>query len=1006
MARGRGRPPKSRPSRASPANSLSIGTNFSLDYSVSYNTQDNAIRSPILLCDFLDGALRSSVSASGGSVDVGNGSGVPETVEMAAGTVVSEVPVSMVVVGSSMVTGNNSVVGDAEQPSLGKMGQQGPSWVEVGHIASPIVQYFRKGWFSFRFSSSEAMNSVMREGLWRMGSCSIILKQWSPTFSVEMEKVSVVPVWVLFHGLDPYLWSDMVLSKIASKLGRPLFADKTTTLKSKLSFARVMVEVDVSKPLFTQVYVNSPFVGPFVQEVEYEWVPHYCSGCGKLRHVLEKCKWNKKNVDVEQPVVTAPGPATSVGAPQAGDTGSGSQLLGGTSDPIQASPNPVNRELGSLVQGNGELVSEAVKHSGCTVLGPGSPPQDAPISLVKDSFGKSWSLMFEQELNPLITLNSFDVLNRFCGDILESQEGLICSWNIRGCNDPLKMQEVCSFLRRENLDVFGILETRVKEKKAFKLAGSRFKTFGFLANYEFHRNGRIWVIWNPCTVSVTPLCVQTQYMHCQVNYFSSNSVCQVTFVYADNDSKIRQSLWSDLRVLSSSAQNWLVIGDFNVVRDVSERISNTLPALSDVLELNSCLLSCGLEDMSGSGCDYTWTNNQDGQARVWCKLDRALVSTTWLASFPSSIAHFLPYGVSDHSPVIVNVLNNGRLVNDAWRLPYSGTAMHRFFSHLRNVRGALRGLHRGGFSNIQARVAEARTRLEECQHRLQGNPSDGALHDQERHLRTVYMRFLTVELSMLRQKSKADSIIFNDGLTKFFYARVNERRQAQVIGSIVDHKGGTRNGMSEVANSFIDYYMSLLGSSRPVKDLDFSFIFAGAGISVVDWPSLVGPVLDTKIDAAFASIKPDKSPGPDGFSSAFFTASWNTIKHDFRDCVQEFFRTGRMAKQANITLITLVPKKKVVGSVLDFRPISCCTVMYKVISKILANRLQPFMAGLVGKEQAAFIKGRSIFDNILLSQSLVKSYGRKFLTPRCLVKVDIRKAFDSLQWQFISNMLL
>ncbi|KAK9664799.1 hypothetical protein RND81_14G069200 [Saponaria officinalis] len=152
-------------------------------------------------------------------------------------------------------------------------------------------------------------------------------------------------------------------------------------------------------------------------------------------------------------------------------------------------------------------------------------------------------------------------------------------------------------------------------------------------------------------------------------------------------------------------------------------------------------------------------------------------------------------------------------------------------------------------------------------------------------MRAVYMRFLTVELSMLRKKSKADNIIFNDSSTKFFYARVNERRQSQTIGSIVDHNGVMMKGMSEVAGSFIDYYKSLLGSSRPVEDLDYTFLSRGAGIRAVDWPSLVGPVLDTEIDAALTSIKPDKSSGPDGFSSAFFTASWDTIQHNFRECV-------------------------------------------------------------------------------------------------------------------------
>ncbi|KAK9688833.1 hypothetical protein RND81_09G014300 [Saponaria officinalis] len=276
----------------------------------------------------------------------------------------------------------------------------------------------------------------------------------------------------------------------------------------------------------------------------------------------------------------------------------------------------------------------------------------------------------------------------------------------------------------------GVLETRIKEKKASKLAGSRFKAFGFLANYASHRNGRIWVLWNPCTVSVTAIRVQAQYLHCQITHHSYGSVCQVTFVYADNDPKLRLSLWAELRILSVSTRHWLLVGDFNVVRDASERISSSLPNLSDILDFNACLLDCGLEDLSGAGCDFTWTNNQEGQARVWSKLDRALISTDWLAAFPSSTALFLPSGISDHSPVVVTVFNSFKrtprfsflncwihdpqyhdLVTDAWSTMCLGTSMYKFFFRLKQVRGALRGLHRRSFSNIQSRITGARADL-------------------------------------------------------------------------------------------------------------------------------------------------------------------------------------------------------------------------------------------------------------------------------------------------------
>ena len=89
----------------------------------------------------------------------------------------------------------------------------------------------------------------------------------------------------------------------------------------------------------------------------------------------------------------------------------------------------------------------------------------------------------------------------------------------------------------------------------------------------------------------------------------------------------------------------------------------------------------------------------------------------------------------------------------------------------------------------------------------------------------------------------------------------------------------------------------------------------------------------------------------------------------------------------------------------DFRPISCYSVIYKSITKILAMRLQKFLPGIIGRSQCAFIEERRISDNISMAQELVKGYGRTTLSPRCAIKIDIQKAFDSLNWDFVLDIL-
>ncbi|KAK9706466.1 hypothetical protein RND81_07G127100 [Saponaria officinalis] len=570
----------------------------------------------------------------------------------------------------------------------------------------------------------------------------------------------------------------------------------------------------------------------------------------------------------------------------------------------------------------------------------------------------------------------------------------------------------------------GILETRIREVNSATIIRRRFGGLAVFCCYSVHRNGRIWIVWNPRTTTVYPLSIHPQFIHCRILHHGSHSAFHCTFVYAFNDPSARLALWDALVSLSASVQEWVVLGDFNVIRDISERISSSLPNLDDILVFNSCILNCGLTDLQSSGCEFSWTNKQDGIDRVWCKLDREMVNGAWLSKYSSSSAQFLPAGVSDHSPVLVKIMAADAhprrfsflncwvtmpgyhpLVQAKWAIPVSGSSFYKLFARLKNVRYGLTGFHKSSTSGLQGRLSTAKAALDASSMALMGQHSCPTLFQKHKDDLNHYLKLKKAELSMLSQKAKADGIINNDNNTNVFYARIKERHHSQVIGEIIDHQGVLRTGSDQVIEGFISYYQHLLGNSVEVHALDKSVIAADACVSLSEWPSLIKAVSDEEIKAALFSIDPQSSPGADGFSSGFFISSWELVGLDLCRAVREFFRTSHLPKQVNTTLLTLVPKKKVVQSVQDFRPIACCSVLYKIISKVLANRLQPLLPLLVGQEQAAFIKGRNIFDNILLSQHLVKNYTRKFLTPRCLIKVDIRKDFDTLQWSFITDML-
>ena len=121
--------------------------------------------------------------------------------------------------------------------------------------------------------------------------------------------------------------------------------------------------------------------------------------------------------------------------------------------------------------------------------------------------------------------------------------------------------------------------------------------------------------------------------------------------------------------------------------------------------------------------------------------------------------------------------------------------------------------------------------------------------------------------------------------------------------------------------------------------------------------------------------------------------------------VKEFFEHGRMYMVVSCTLVTLVPKHDETKTIPEYRPIAGCTTLYKIISKILTMRLSKVMQDIVGRSQAAFVPGQQIHNHILLAYELIKGYSRQGDTPRCMIQLDLQKAYDMVDWRALESIL-
>uniref|UniRef100_A0A803PI06 Reverse transcriptase domain-containing protein n=1 Tax=Cannabis sativa TaxID=3483 RepID=A0A803PI06_CANSA len=162
-----------------------------------------------------------------------------------------------------------------------------------------------------------------------------------------------------------------------------------------------------------------------------------------------------------------------------------------------------------------------------------------------------------------------------------------------------------------------------------------------------------------------------------------------------------------------------------------------------------------------------------------------------------------------------------------------------------------------------------------------------------------------------------------------------------------------------------------------------------------------------EIEKAFFQLPSDKAPGPDGFNSNFYKTNWTSVRNDVLKAATSFLNGNRDITPLNITLITLIPKVKRPTSLSEFRPISLCNIIYKVISKTIANRLKLVLNNLISPNQSAFLPDRLISDNIIIAQEAAHSIKLKTRVKKgwMAVKLDMAKAFDRVEWSFIDAIL-
>eukprot|EP00253_Pinus_taeda_P022784 PITA_22784 len=275
--------------------------------------------------------------------------------------------------------------------------------------------------------------------------------------------------------------------------------------------------------------------------------------------------------------------------------------------------------------------------------------------------------------------------------------------------------------------------------------------------------------------------------------------------------------------------------------------------------------------------------------------------------------------------------------------------------------------------------------------------------EREKNMYKELHRKNRVEEEEQRMKSRCLWLKAGDKNTSFFHNNVKTRRARNQIEKI-EVDGKELKEQEEIKNAAFDHFKALLTTDPQQIDSVAFLSTIDRKIKEEHNSKLEQEPTEEEIREATFSMQQDKAPGPDGFTVACFRQHWETIRKDFVRMVKNAFRKHKLGDNTKSSHIALIPKEANPKSFDRFRPISLCNVSYKIITKIIANRLKKLLPIIISENQGGFVPKRQIIDNVILIQEAIHSSLNKG-ERGMIIKLDMANAFDRVDHSFLRAAL-
>ncbi|XP_058725646.1 uncharacterized protein LOC131596933 [Vicia villosa] len=523
----------------------------------------------------------------------------------------------------------------------------------------------------------------------------------------------------------------------------------------------------------------------------------------------------------------------------------------------------------------------------------------------------------------------------------------ILSWNCRGLGHPRAVQALSKLTKLENPSLVFLMETKLKAEEMQTVmikTGFRFAHSVDCRGSRRDRAGGLCLIWKePDLIKV--LSFSENYIRGSCHLEEDGYPWFFSCFYGFSEEHLKRESWRMVQEVSKECDgNFICFGDFNDTIQEGEKMGGNGRTSSQFAWGRQTLETCNLLDLGFSGYKFTWTNGRRGTKNIQCRLDRALANNSFLELFPLS-------------------------------------------SNLQDVFKEYRS------GNINKELKRIEGLLQE-EVRWFGKEEDIKQYKALEHQRN---KLLCLKETVWRQRSRAVWLKEGDRNTRFFHAKANQRRKTNRIKRMMDSSRRWGSGPGKCEKILLEYFEGNFSSSNP-SEISSVCSVTQKRLSKTQKEWCAKPFSPEEVKIALFQMNPSKAPGPDGLNTCFFQKYWNIVGKDVVSAALDILNNGKDSVSLNSTFICLIPKLKNHKALKDFKPISLCNVVMKVITKSIANRLKDILPDIVSEEQSAFVKGRLITHNGLIDMDCFhwmknKKEGKKGVMA---LKLDMSKAYDRM----------